>query len=97
MGAYLLVVLLASSENHHGVILHNACLKSQDKIKKGKKPVFGFFKVVPSILVVCSVLPLVVFFAQFCPSSAIEQKGKTEQKTLLRVKLSTPPKLRALS
>jgi hypothetical protein len=36
-----------------------------------------------------------VFFAQFYPSSAIEQKGKIEQKTPLRVKLSTPPKSRA--
>jgi hypothetical protein len=33
----------------------------------------------------CSLIPLVVFFAQFYPSSAIEQKGKTEQKTRLRV------------
>jgi hypothetical protein len=29
---------------------------------------------------VSSFLPLVVFFDQFCHSSAIEQKGKTEQK-----------------
>jgi hypothetical protein len=36
-----------------------------------------------------------VFFAQLCPSSAIEQKGVAEQKTRLRVLVSTPPKLRA--
>jgi hypothetical protein len=32
----------------------------------------GVFMVVPSVLLMCSFLPLVVFFAQFCPSSAIE-------------------------
>jgi hypothetical protein len=36
-----------------------------------------------------------MFFAQFCPSSAIEQKGKTEQKTRLMVKMRTPEQLRA--
>jgi hypothetical protein len=36
-----------------------------------------------------------VFFAQLCPSSAIEQRGTTEQKIQLRVQVSTPPKLRA--
>jgi hypothetical protein len=61
------------------------------------KPILKFrgFKVVPSVLLVCSFLPLVVFFAQFCPSSAIEQKGKTEQKARLRVKMSTRAKLKA--
>jgi hypothetical protein len=28
----------------------------------------GFFKLVPLVLVVCSPIPLVVFFAQLCPS-----------------------------
>jgi hypothetical protein len=56
---------------------------------------FGFFKLVPSVLLVYSFLPLVVFFAQFYLSSAIEQKDKTEQKTRLRVKMSTPGKPRA--
>jgi hypothetical protein len=36
-----------------------------------------------------------VFFAQICHSNAIEQKGKTEQKTQLRVKMRTPAKPRA--
>jgi hypothetical protein len=27
----------------------------------------GFFKLVPLVLVVCSPIPLVVFFAQLCP------------------------------
>jgi hypothetical protein len=40
----------------------------------------GVFMAVPSVLLVCSFLSLVVFFAQFYPSSAIEQKGKTEKK-----------------
>jgi hypothetical protein len=40
----------------------------------------GCFKWVPSVLVVCSLIPLVVFFAQLCPSSAIEQKSTAEQK-----------------
>jgi hypothetical protein len=42
--------------------------------------------VVPSVLLVYSFLPLVVFFAQFCTSSAIEQKGKTEQKNTTKGK-----------
>jgi hypothetical protein len=39
-----------------------------------------FFKLVPSVLVVCSPIPLVVFFVQLCPSSAIKQKGTVEKK-----------------
>jgi hypothetical protein len=37
-------------------------------------------KLVPLVLVVCSLILLVVFLAQFCPSTAIEQKDKTEKK-----------------
>jgi hypothetical protein len=51
-------------------------------------------KVVPFVLLVSLFLPLVVFFAQFCPSSAIEQKGKTEQKIQPRVKMRKVAKLR---
>jgi hypothetical protein len=46
--------------------------------------------------VVYSPIPLVVFFAQLCPSSAIEQKDTAEKKTRLKVYVSTPLKLRAL-
>jgi hypothetical protein len=36
---------------------------------------------VSSVLLMCSPISLVVFFAQLCPFSAIEQKDTTKQKT----------------
>lgn len=48
---------------------------------------FRFFKLVPSVLLVPSFLPLVVFFfSQFCPSSATDQKDKTKQKNITKSK-----------
>jgi hypothetical protein len=54
--------------------------------------IFGFFKLVSSFLLVSSLLLLVVFFAQ-CYGT----EGKNEQKTRLRVKVSTPAKVECTS
>jgi hypothetical protein len=35
-----------------------------------------------------------VFFSQFCPSSAIEQKDKTDQKIQLKIKIRKVAKLK---
>jgi hypothetical protein len=53
--------------------------------------------VVPSVLLVCSILPLVVFFSQFYPSSVIEQKDKTEKKNMTKGKTEHTSKIEGTS